>query len=301
MEIQELFLQHLSVERRLSQKTVIAYSDSLRLFARFLSLLPETRTLETADGDNIRDWMESLMEQGRSAAYVNRSLAALRTFYKFCLSEGIVSVDPAHGVVGPKKKKLLPRFVKETEMDRLFDNLDESVCNNEGKDLFESVRDRTIIYVFYLTGLRVSELISLDDTMVDMVSKEMKVTGKRNKQRVVPFGEELLDVLKGYFSVRDENVARQDNALFVSKKGVRMTYDQIRKIVKSILGSVSSQEKLTPHVLRHTFATTMLNHDANLESIKRLLGHQSLETTEVYTHTTFEQLKRIYNDAHPRS
>ncbi len=241
------------------------------------------------------------MEQGRSAAYVNRSLAALRTFYKFCLSEGIVSVDPAHGVVGPKKKKLLPRFVKETEMDRLFDNLDESVCNNDGKDLFESVRDRTIIYVFYLTGLRVSELISLDDAMVDMVSKEMKVTGKRNKQRVVPFGEELLDVLKGYFSVRDENVARQDNALFVSKKGVRMTYDQIRKIVKSNLGSVSSQEKLTPHVLRHTFATTMLNHDANLESIKRLLGHQSLETTEVYTHTTFEQLKRIYNDAHPRS
>lgn len=301
MEIQELFLQHLSVERRLSQKTAIAYSDSLRLFARFLSLLPETRTLETADGDNIRDWMESLMEQGRSAAYVNRSLAALRTFYKFCLSEGIVSVDPAHGVVGPKKKKLLPRFVKETEMDRLFDNLDESVCNNDGKDLFESVRDRTIIYVFYLTGLRVSELISLDDAMVDMVSKEMKVTGKRNKQRVVPFGEELLDVLKGYFSVRDENVARQDNALFVSKKGVRMTYDQIRKIVKSNLGSVSSQEKLTPHVLRHTFATTMLNHDANLESIKRLLGHQSLETTEVYTHTTFEQLKRIYNDAHPRS
>lgn len=301
MEIQELFLQHLSVERRLSQKTVIAYSDSLRLFARFLSLLPETRTLETADGDNIRDWMESLMEQGRSAAYVNRSLAALRTFYKFCLSEGIVSVDPAHGVVGPKKKKLLPRFVKETEMDRLFDNLDESVYNNEGKGLFESVRDRTIIYVFYLTGLRVSELISLDDAMVDMVSKEMKVTGKRNKQRVVPFGDELLDVLKGYFSVRDENVARQDNALFVSKKGVRMTYDQIRKIVKSNLGSVSSQEKLTPHVLRHTFATTMLNHDANLESIKRLLGHQSLETTEVYTHTTFEQLKRIYNDAHPRS
>lgn len=299
MDVDERFLQHLSVERRLSSGTVEAYGVSLRLFRDFLSALPDPRTLETADSDNIRDWMERLMENGKSAAYVNRSLAALRTFYRFCLAGGILSVDPAHSVAGPKKPKRLPRFVKDSEMEALADMMWKD--RGDPEEPFDDVRARTIIYVFYLTGLRAAELISLDDSMVDFVNRELKVTGKRDKQRVVPFGDELENVLRVYIGRRDATVSREDDALFVSGKGKRVTYAQVRKLVKENLQTVSSLDKCSPHVLRHTFATAMLNHDANIESIKKLLGHQSLNTTEIYTHTTFEQLKRTYGDAHPRA
>lgn len=299
MDVGERFLQHLSVERRLSSGTVEAYGVSLRLFRDFLSALPDPRSLETADSDNIRDWMERQMENGKSAAYVNRSLAALRTFYRFCLAGGILSVDPAHSVSGPKKPKRLPRFVKDSEMDALAGMMWKG--GDDPEEPFDNVRARTIIYTFYLTGLRAAELISLDDSMVDFVSRELKVTGKRDKQRVVPFGEELEKMLREYIGRRDAAVSREDDALFVSGKGKRVTYAQVRKLVKENLQAVSSLDKCSPHVLRHTFATAMLNHDANIESIKKLLGHQSLNTTEIYTHTTFEQLKRAYGDAHPRA
>lgn len=300
MKEKELFLQHISVERRLSEKTVEAYSISLTLFDDFLSSLPESVALIEADGDNIRDWMECLMEKGCSVAYVNRSLAAVRTFFRFCLSQGIVKADPAHNIVGPKKEKRLPRFLKDAEVNKLLGSLEQASVDEDGKPQFDVVRARTIIYVFYLTGLRVSELMSLDDSMVDLINKELKVTGKRNKQRIVPFGDELVEVLSRYVSLRDTTVTRTDDALFVNDKGRRMRYQEVAKIVKSNLGSVSSLAKCTPHVLRHTFATTMLNNEANLESIKKILGHQSLNATEIYTHTTFEQLKKIYNEAHPR-
>ncbi len=299
MDVGERFLQHLSVERRLSSGTVEAYGVSLRLFRDFLSALPDPRSLETADSDNIRDWMERLMENGKSAAYVNRSLAALRTFYRFCLAGGILSVDPAHSVSGPKKPKRLPRFVKDSEMDALADMMWKG--RDDPEEPFDDVRARTIIYTFYLTGLRAAELISLDDSMVDFVSRELKVTGKRDKQRVVPFGEELEKMLREYIGRRDAAVSREDDALFVSGKGKRVTYAQVRKLVKENLQAVSSLDKCSPHVLRHTFATAMLNHDANLESVKKLLGHQSLNTTEIYTHTTFELLKKTYGNAHPRA
>lgn len=280
--------------------TVTTYSQSLKLFDEFIAALPDPRTLETADSDNIRDWMEQLMEQGRSAAYVNRSLAALRTFYKFCFAQRVVAVDPAHGVVGPKKEKRLPRFFREGDMDKLLDSFDEAEPTGDDKSRLGDMRKRAIINVLYHTGLRASELISLDDSMVDMVANQLKVTGKRNKQRMVPFGEDLHNVLKEYVTLRDRVVDRQDDALFVDNKGKRVTYNTVRQIVKTEMSAVSSLDKCTPHVLRHSFATSMLNHDANLESIKKLLGHQSLNTTEIYTHTTFEQLKKIYNEAHPR-
>ena len=288
------FIQYISVERRLSVKTIETYASTLKLFKDFLEMLPEARTLETADSDNIRDWMEQLMEQKCSPAYVNRSLAALRTFYKYCYATGVMMKDPARSIVGPKRAKRLPRFLKENEIDRLVDLL------SNGEMTFDNVRTRTIIYMLYLTGLRAAELISLDDNMISFVNRELKVTGKRNKQRVIPFGEELHNILGEYIAVRNSSVSRKDDALFVGDNGERITYNKVRKLVKETLPLVSSLDKCTPHVLRHTFATTMLNHDANLESIKKLLGHQSLNTTEVYTHTTFEQLKKIYKEAHPR-
>ena len=288
------FIQYISVERRLSVKTIETYASTLKLFKDFLEMLPEARTLETADSDNIRDWMEQLMEQKCSPAYVNRSLAALRTFYKYCYATGVMMKDPARSIVGPKRAKRLPRFLKENEIDRLVDLL------SNGEMTFDNVRTRTIIYMLYLTGLRAAELISLDDNMISFVNRELKVTGKRNKQRVIPFGEELHSILSEYITVRNNSIERKDDALFVGDKGERITYNKVRKLVKETLPLVSSLDKCTPHVLRHTFATTMLNHDANLERIKKLLGHQSLNTTEVYTHTTFEQLKKIYKEAHPR-
>lgn len=293
--IVDKFLQFIRVERRLSESTVETYTVTLRLFRDYLAGLPEPRELVAADSDNIRDWITLLMEEKHSAAYVNRSLVALRTFFKFCLLSGEIVVDPVRTITGPKKPKRIPQFIDEKDMDKLLSQLEEQT------DDFTIVRARTIIYILYLTGLRASELLSLDDNMIDFVNKEIKVTGKRNKQRIIPFAQELQDVVCSYLALRDEKIERIDNALFVGNKGKRLTYGQLRKIVKENLSLVSTMKKLSPHLLRHTFATSMLNHDANLESIQKLLGHQSLNATEIYTHTTFEQLKRIYNEAHPRS
>ena len=293
--IEEKFIQFIRVERRLSESTVETYAVTLRLFRDYLAGLPESKELVAADSDNIRDWITLLMEEKHSAAYVNRSLVALRTFFKFCLLSGEIVVDPVRTITGPKKPKRIPQFIDEKDMDKLFSQLEEQT------DDFTIVRARTIIYILYLTGLRASELLSLDDNMIDFVNKEIKVTGKRNKQRIIPFAQELQDVVCSYLALRDEKIERIDNALFVGNKGKRLTYGQLRKIVKENLSLVSTMKKLSPHLLRHTFATSMLNHDANLESIQKLLGHQSLNATEIYTHTTFEQLKRIYNEAHPRS
>ena len=203
--------------------------------------------------------------------------------------------DPLRKVIGPKKKKTLPVFLKEREMNRLLDDIDFG----EG---FEGCRDRLIIEMFYATGMRLSELIGLDDACVDFSASLIKVTGKRNKQRLIPFGEELKKTMADYVNLRNEVVpVRQDGAFFVRKTGERLYRGMVECIVKRNLSKVTTVKKRSPHVLRHTFATVMLNHDAELGAIKELLGHQSLATTEIYTHTTFEELKKVYNQAHPRA
>lgn len=294
MDIKDKFLTYISTERRLAELTVKVYSETIRMFEEHLTALPDPRDLLTADRDNIRDWLSDLMEQKKSSAYVNRNLAALRTFYKFCYAKGFISYDPAHCITGPKKEKRLPQFIKEKEIDNLVDILSEK------ETTFIDSRTRTIILLLYHTGLRAAELISLDDNMIDFINQELKVTGKRNKQRIIPFGKEMNEALRQYIAIRNREIPERDGALFVNKNGGRITYYLVRKIVKENISLVSSIKKNSPHVLRHTFATTMLNHNANLESIKKLLGHQSLDATEIYTHTTFEQLKRIYNESHPR-
>ena len=218
----------------------------------------------------------------------------MRSFYRFALKRNLVKKDPAHGVVGPKKSKPLPQFVREGEMDRLLDQLQ---WGNEYKD----VRARTILLLFYEAGLRRSELTGLNDADVDFGTRQLKVTGKRNKQRIIPFGEELAETLSQYMAIRDEQFGKGESAMFLDDKGKRMTGDQVYAIVRKNLSLVTSLKKRSPHVLRHTFATAMLNNGAGLESIKSLLGHESVSTTEIYAHTTFEQLKRIYKEAHPRA
>ncbi len=290
----EKFLDYLRNELNRSEMTIQGYGDDLQSFEVFFKGLDSQLSWQSVDGDVIRDWMESMMDKGNSAVSVNRRLSALRSFFRFALSRGLVESVPAHVIRGPKKAKPLPQFLKESEMDELLDK-------QAWGDDYLSLRARTIIIVFYETGMRLSELCGLNDDAIDFVNREVKVTGKRNKQRIIPFGEELESSLKEYMAKRDAEVERLEEGVFLSAKGKRISPQEVRGEVALHLARVCSLKKKSPHVLRHTFATAMLNHDANLESLKMLLGHASLSTTEIYTHTTFEQLKRVYNSAHPRA
>lgn len=288
------FLNYLRYERNRSPLTVQSYEESLRDFEAYIQELDDCLSLETADADVIRDWVERLMDGGKKPATVNRGLSALRAFYRFALSRGYVAKDPAHMVSGPKKSKPLPQFVRESEMNELFD---ERLTGDE----YYNVRARAILFVFYETGIRLAELVGLDDGDVDLAAMQLKVTGKRDKQRIVPFGDELAEMLRTYMTARDREVEKQCPALFLDKYGNRISRSQVQSLVKKHLSEVTTLKKRSPHVLRHSFATAMLNNGAGLESVKKLLGHESLNTTEIYTHTTFEQLKRVYNEAHPRA
>lgn len=289
------FLNYLRCERNYSEETVKAYEEDLRQFEVFGEEEIGTVTPLKVDAELVREWVVCLMDKGYASSSINRKLSSLRSFFKFLLRGGEVKVDPLRKVTGPKKKKTLPVFIKEREMNRLLDDVDFG----EG---FEGCRDHLIIEMFYATGMRLSELIGLDDGDVDFGASVVKVTGKRNKQRLIPFGEELKTAMADYLKLRNEAVpVRAEEAFFVRKTGERMYRSMVECIVKRNLSKVTTVKKRSPHVLRHTFATAMLNHEAELGAIKELLGHESLATTEIYTHTTFEELKKVYNQAHPRA
>ena len=288
------FLNYLLLERNYSERTIVAYEADLREFEEYFKKTDAELDFRSIHSDNVRNWMVSLMDEGRSETSVNRKLSSLRSFYRFLLRRKEITVNPMLKVVGPKKKKPLPSFVREKDMDRLLDE-----CSfGEG---FEGCRDRTILEMFYATGMRLSELIGLNDADVDFSAKLIKVTGKRNKQRLIPFGNELAEDLHLYIKVRNEVMPQGAEAFFVLKDGKRMYPMAVYRIVKRNLSRVVSLKKRSPHVLRHTFATAMLNDSAELRSVKELLGHESLATTEIYTHATFEELKKVYEQAHPRA
>lgn len=288
------FLDYLSSELNRSQQTVESYREDLKHFEKFAKDLSDSFSWETVDSDIVRDWMESMMDKGNSAATVSRRLSALKTFYRFALTRHYVESDPVYSIKGPKKEKPLPQFVKESEMDELLDR-------QAWGDDYNNVRARTIIILFYETGMRLSELVNLDDKDVNFVTSEIKITGKGNKQRIVPFGDELKNTLLEFRRLRDASLEVKTPALVVSDKGTRMSPSKVQNIVRSNLSRVCSLKKKSPHVLRHSFATAMLNHHVGIENLKKLLGHANISTTEIYTHTTFEQLKRVYNEAHPRA
>ncbi len=287
------FLSYLQYERNRSERTVKAYGDDLRSFEAFFKNLDDQLSWESVDSDVIRSWMESMMDKGNTATSINRRLSAVRSLYRFALSRGIVERDPAHGLKGPKGKKLLPQYLRESEMDRL---LADDMWTDEMGDL----RARTIILMFYSTGVRLSELTGLDNASVDFAAQQLKVRGKGNKERLIPFGSELQKALRLYTERRDAETPSDSQAFFVGDDGQRLTSQQVRQIVQHHLSRVTTMKKRSPHVLRHTFATAMLNNEAGIESVKKLLGHSKLSTTEIYTHTTFEQLRRAYAKAHPR-
>ena len=292
--LKESFLKYLRHERNYSDCTILSYGTDLKKFEEYFKEVDAGLDFLTVDADVVRNWMVSLMDAGYTATSVNRKLSSLRAFYRYLLRKGLVDADPMLKVVGPKKKKPLPVFVKDADMDRLLDGTDFGGG-------FEGVRNRMIIEMFYATGVRLSELIGLEDRDIDFYAGVIKVTGKRDKQRLVPFGKELEEDMKAYIEARNIACGGNVEAFFVRKDGRAMLPETVRLIVKRNLSKVVTLKKRSPHVLRHTFATSMLNNHANLEAVKELLGHESLTTTEIYTHTTFEELKKVYKQAHPRA
>ena len=289
------FLEYMRYERNRSPRTVQEYEDDLRMFESFFKNKDSQVSWESVDSDLIRDWLESMMDSGHAATSVNRRLSALRSLFRFALSRHLVEKDPAHVIVGPKNSKPLPAFVREQDMNRLLDG------EEMWQDNFEDLRARTIIILLYHTGVRVSELTGMDVSSLDMYDSYIKVRGKGNKERVVPFGEELKAGLEKYLVARESFAGMKDGPLFVDDRLRRMSPDQVRAIVKNNLSKVTTQKKRSPHVLRHSFATAMLNNGAGIESVKKLLGHAKISTTDIYTHAAFDQLKRVYKQAHPRA
>ena len=294
MLLTDSFLDYLLHERNYSKGTVEYYRADILELQRFGEEMLGDLTPSDVDAELVREWIASLMDKGLASNTINRKLSSVRTYYKFLLRRGKVAVDPLRKVTGPKKKKPLPVFLREGEMNRLLDDMDFG----EG---FEGCRDHMIIEMFYATGMRLSELIGLDDKDVDFSASLLKVTGKRNKQRLIPFGDELRELMLEYINVRNEMIPERSEAFFVKESGERLYKNLVYNLVKRNLSKVATLKKKSPHVLRHTFATTMLNNEAELGAVKELLGHESITTTEIYTHVTFEELKKVYKQAHPRA
>lgn len=291
----ESFLEYLRFELNYSNATVEAYRSDLLQFCEYLQIEEGDDTRWCAvKTEQIRDWVVSLMDAAYVSTSVNRKLSALRTFYKYLCKRKVVDSDPVARVSGPKKRKPLPVFLKESDADRLLEHGDE-------EDNFQLCRDRLIIEVFYVTGIRLAELIALNLADVDFSLNQIKVKGKRNKQRLIPFGEELRKDMEEYIDKRNAVENPDPDAFFIRQNGKRVYRGLVYNIVKKRLAEVVTLKKKSPHVLRHTFATVLLNNDASLGAVKELLGHVSLSTTEIYTHTTFEELKKIYKQAHPRA
>lgn len=295
MDLKDSFLDYLRYERNFSPRTVRCYQDDLNAFEAFYKGLDDQLTWECVDQDVIRQWMVSMMEQGNKETSVNRRLSAVRSFYRYALKRHLLEKDPSHLVQGPKKRKPLPYFLKESEMERLLDK-------GSFPDGFDGVRDRLILSMFYQTGVRLSELTGLNMDDVDEINSQIRVFGKRSKERIIPFGDDLLELIRQYIELRALYATSSDfPAFFITRRGTRISNALVAEKVRTYLAQVTTLKKRSPHVLRHTFATVMLNHDADLESVKELLGHESLSTTEIYTHTTFEELKKVYKQAHPRA
>ena len=295
MDHKESFLQYLQIEKRYSHHTVRSYLNDLDQFFHFLTEQGQPADPVTVTSHDIRAWVVSMMDSGYTAVSVHRKVSCLRVFYKYLRKEGVTGSDPLEKVSLPKRKKRLPVFVEEGSLNDLFDRY------SFGED-FAGLRDRTVVEMLYLTGMRRAELIGLRDQDVDLAECTVRVTGKRNKQRIIPLLGDFAAGLKEYMRVRDVEIQGASGGwFFVTGKGNKLYDKYVYNVVNRYLAMVTTIEKKSPHVLRHTFATHMLNRGADLNSIKEFLGHANLSATQIYTHNTFEKLKEIYKQAHPRA
>ena len=307
------FLDYIAIERKYSPRTVEAYRDDLRDFCRFIGCETDDFDPKSVDETDVKTWMLDMIEnQHQKPRSVKRRLSALRSFYKFLLRQCSVTKDITARIVPPKADKPLPVFFRQEEMEAAENINDELIATTSlndapaasNDDHFEALRDALIIEMLYQTGMRQAELLGLTDADLDLTTGQVRIFGKRRKERIVPIGEYLIHQILDYLSVRAE-IITESPTFFVkrskSSEIVAMTKNTLYTIVRTRMGEVSTLKKHSPHVLRHTFATTMLDNGADIRTIQTLLGHASLSTTSIYTHTTFEQVKRVYMATHPRA
>ena len=302
------FLDYIAMEKRYSERTVKEYGDDLRMWCEFLGWSVEDFDPSQLDANDVKGWMVQMMDNGVSARSVKRRLSAVKSLYRFLLSVGVVKVNITSKVIMPKTDKPLPVFFKESEMEA-FKRRNVMPAYDEGMDKeewLELMRDYLVVELLYQTGMRRAELAGLKDNDVDLGARQVRVFGKRKKERLVPLGERLVKEIEGYLAVKREILGECDEfGIFLVRKKRNETWvplgaGYIYNIVRARMGDVSTLKKHSPHVLRHTFATTMLNNGADIRSIQALLGHSSLAATQVYTHASFEQMKKAYEEAHPR-
>lgn len=303
------FLDHIAIEKRYSPRTVKEYGDDLRAWCAFLGWEIEDFDPQQLDADDVKAWMLQMLEDGQSPRSVKRRLSAVKSLYRFLLSLGLVKINITSKVMLPKVDKPLPIFFRESEM-QAFKEQNRVPKYDEGmdkEDWLEAMRDYLLVEMLYQTGMRRAELAALEDKDVDVQGRQIRVFGKRRKERIVPMGEQLAQEIEAYLRVKQEILYGHEGfGIFLVRKKrngewVALGAAGIYNVVRARMGEVSTLKKHSPHVLRHTFATTMLNNGADIRSIQTLLGHSSLEATQVYTHTTFEQMKEVYETAHPRS
>ena len=285
-ELVNFFLDHLSIERRLSSHTITSYSTDLEQFTAFIA----PQELTQIQALTIRKWLISLSDDSLQNRSINRKLATLRTFYKYLLRTGKIEENPMASIRMVKTTKKIPQFVRESEMENLVEH--RKIATN-----FSEARDELILFLLYGTGIRLAELISLQNNQVNLAAKTIRVIGKRNKERVIPIPGLLIDLIATYRSF----CTVEHTHLLLTDKGEPLYPMFVQRLVKKNLGEYSQLEKLSPHVLRHTYATHLLNKGADLNAIKELLGHANLAATQVYTHNSMEKMKAIYLQAHPKA
>ena len=293
MPLTQNYLDYLLLEKRYSSHTVKAYRTDLRIFESYLKEI-YTTSIDKANHTMIRSWLVEELNKGNSARTVNRKITTLKSFYKYLIKEHKIKQNPTLKISSSKISKKLPQFVGLADMNKLLDKL-------KFEKNFSAFRDKLIIEVFYSTGIRLSELINIKLTDVDPLKSQIKVLGKRNKERLIPLTKELQKSIEGYMTFRMKEKAIDRSYLFITDSGKKLNPSMVYRKVNELLKGVTTLEKKSPHVLRHTFATHMLNNGADLNVIKELLGHASLSATEVYTHNSIDQLKEIFNNAHPRA
>ncbi len=287
------FNNYLQYEKRLSVHTLTAYQKDLHQFSEFLAL--QELALDELKASHIRSWIMELMDAGLDARSVNRKISALRTYFKFLQRESLVDQNPMSQIQAPKIAKRLPVVVEEHKLNTLLDDTDYF------SDDFSGLRDKVVMELLFATGMRLAELLGLHDQDIDTYQEQIRVLGKRNKQRIIPLTKPLIALLKHYIEEKKRLFGQQITALILTDKGKKSYPVQIQRIVNEILGKVSTHQKKSPHVLRHSFATSLLNRGADLNAIKELLGHANLSATQVYTHNSVERLKSVYKQAHPKA